>query len=104
MVDLIVFLFALAANVVVLAAFGAAIFLAIGNIADNKEFAAASAGAAIVLFVVMQFITAGAIVLTILGWLVGGIVHGFGYVLIIAAVAAVLFFLIQESERAGNEE
>lgn len=104
MVDLIVFLFALAANVVVLAAFGVAIFLAIGNIADNPEFALVSLGAAIVLFIVMQFITAGTIVLAIIGWLLGGIVHGFGYVLIIAVVAAVLFFLVQVSERTGNEE
>ena len=104
MVELIVFLFALAANVLVFVAFCIAAGLAIGNIADNPEFAAVSLGAAILLFVVMQFVTAGAVVLAILGWLVGGIVQGFGYVLIIAVVAAVLFFLIQVSERTGNEE
>lgn len=104
MVDVIVFVFALVANVAVLAAFGVAIFLAVGNVTDNPEFAAVSLGAAVLLFIVMQFITAGAIVLAILGWLVSGIVHGFGYVVIIAVVAAVLFFLIQVSERTGNEE
>lgn len=104
MVDVIVFLFALAANVGVLLAFGAAIYLAIGNVTDNQEFAAASFGAAVLLFIVMQFITAGAIVLAILGWIIGGIVHGFGYVVIIAVVAAVLFFLTKASERSGNEE
>ena len=104
MVDSIVFLFALAANVAILVAFAMAISLAVGNVTDNKEFALASLGAAIVLFIVMQFITAGAIVLAIASWLVGGIVQGFGYVLIIAVVAAVLFFLIQVSERTGNEE
>lgn len=104
MVDVIVFLFALAANIIVLVAFGAAVSLAVGNVTDNPQFALASLGAAIVLFIVMQFITAGAIVLAIIGWLLGGIVHGFGYVLIIAVVAAILFFLIQVSERVGNEE
>jgi hypothetical protein len=99
MVELIVFLFALAANVLVFVAFCIAAGLAIGNIADNPEFAAVSLGAAILLFVVMQFVTAGAVVLAILGWLVGGIVHGFGYVLIALLAAGIVFALIVASER-----
>jgi hypothetical protein len=104
LVEVIVTLLALAANLAVIGGFVVTAYLAVGNIGDNPQFAAMSALAAFALFLLMQLLAVGEWARSIIGWTIGGIVHGFGYVLIIAIVGGIFFFLTKMSEEKRSSE